>query len=75
VAGRNGALASANPLAERLVAGVPATPSAGGAGGLPDLPREGRGRGVVSRGVRGMGEIYGAESLRATDTTLVGLPW
>ena len=57
--------------AERLVSGVPPAPSAGGAGGLPDLPREGRGRGVVSGqrlwcragpdlGGRGMGEIYGA---------------
>ena len=27
--------------------------------GIFDEPRDGRGRGVVSRGVRGMGEIYG----------------
>ena len=47
-AGKNGALASAMPLADRLVSGVPPTPSRGGAGGLPDLPRDGRGRGVVS---------------------------
>ena len=47
LAGRNGACgASAKPCAvERLVSGVPPAPSAGGAGGLPDLPREGRGRG------------------------------
>ena len=45
---------------ERLVSGVPPAPSTGGAGGLPDLPREGRGLGVVSRGGRGMGPIYGA---------------
>jgi hypothetical protein len=45
-----------------LVSGVPAAVSAGGAGGLPDLPREARGRGVVSDfGGRGMGEIYGVE--------------
>jgi hypothetical protein len=36
---------------------VPERPSAGGAGGLPDLPREGRGRGVVSLGVRVMEQI------------------
>jgi hypothetical protein len=48
---------------DRRVSGVPPEPSRGGAGGLPDLPREGRGRGVVSEtraldpslGVRGMG--------------------
>ena len=69
LAGRNGACgASAKPwdtawAAERRVSGVPPAPSTGGAGGLPDLPREGRGRGVLSRaalGGRGMGEIYGA---------------
>jgi hypothetical protein len=38
-----------------LVSGVPLTPSRGGAGGLPDLPREGRGLGVLSLGARGMG--------------------
>jgi len=69
IAGRNGACgASAKPAAaERLVSGVPLRASAGGGGGLPDLPREGRGRGVVSRagagagdlGGRGMGELYG----------------
>jgi hypothetical protein len=50
--GRNGALDSARPraAAERLVSGVPAALSTGGAAGLPDLPREGRGLGVVSRG-------------------------
>jgi hypothetical protein len=63
-AGRNGALDSARPRAraERFVSGVPAALSAGGACGLPDLPREGRGFGVVSetrdlglsRGVRGI---------------------
>ena len=47
-AGRNGACgASAKPAAaERLVSGVPPARSAGGGGGLPDLPREARGRGV-----------------------------
>ena len=65
-AGRNGACgASAKPAAaERLVSGVPPARSAGGGAGLPDLPREARGRGVVSGpragfGGRGMGEIYG----------------
>jgi hypothetical protein len=47
---------------ERLVSGVPPAPSTGGAGGLPDLPREGRGLGVVSLGARGMEEIYGPDS-------------
>ena len=53
--GRNGALDSARPraAAERFVSGVPAALSTGGAAGLPDLPREGRGLGVVSRGARG----------------------
>src|SRR5205807_5608553 len=47
---RNGACgASAKPAAaERLVSGVPPARSAGGGDGLPDLPREGRGFGVVS---------------------------
>ena len=36
------------PRPERLVSGVPPAASAGGGGGLPDLPREGRGLGVVS---------------------------
>jgi hypothetical protein len=31
-----------------LVSGVPSARSMGGGGGLPDLPRDGRGRGVVS---------------------------
>ena len=50
-AGRNGACgASAKPCAvERRVSGVPPAPSTGGGDGLPDLPREGRGRGVLSR--------------------------
>ena len=62
--GRNGACgASPKPL----VPGVPAVVSDGGAGGLPDLPREARGRGVVSEtrgedvsevGLRGMGGIW-----------------
>jgi hypothetical protein len=39
----------AGPPPDRLVSGVPAALSIGGAAGLPDLPREGRGRGVVSR--------------------------
>ena len=74
IAGRNGACgASAKPCAaERRVSGVPLSASAGGGGGLPDLPREGRGRGVVSRagrggdlGGRGMGEIYGVGWLLA----------
>src|SRR5215207_706831 len=63
--------ASPKPLAsasERLVSGVPAPVSAGAAGGLPDLPREGRGLGVVSetrcldvsRGGRDMRPVYGA---------------
>ncbi len=56
--GRNGACDSAKPWAERFVSGVPLMPSRGGAGGLPDLPREGRGRGVLSLGVRGMGDIW-----------------
>src|SRR5262245_35791016 len=47
------------PLAARLVVGVPLTPSTGGAGGLPDLPREGRGRGVVSFGGRGINPDIG----------------
>ena len=63
-AGRNGACgASANPAAaDRLVSGVPPARSAGGGGGLPDLPREARGFGVelgAGFGVRGMREIYG----------------
>ena len=56
--GRNGACDSAKPRAERFVSGVPLTPSRGGAGGLPDLPREARGRGVLSLGVRGMADIW-----------------
>ena len=58
--GMNGACcASPNPR----VPGVPAGVSDGGAGGLPDLPRDGRGRGVVSLGfeVRGMGGIWRVE--------------
>lgn len=48
-AGRNGACgASPRPLDERRVSGVPSAPSIGGGAGLPDLPREARGRGVVS---------------------------
>jgi hypothetical protein len=53
------------------VPGVPPAVSAGGAGGLPDLPRDGRGRGVVSEtrdfldvsavGLRGMGGIWRVE--------------
>lgn len=44
------------------VPGVPAAVSDGGAGGLPDLPRDGRGRGVVSEGgLRGMGGIWRVE--------------
>ena len=39
--------------AERLVSGVPPARSTGGAGGLPDLPREGRGRGWCRRARRG----------------------
>ena len=63
IGGKNGACgASPRALAERLVSGVPLTPSRGGAGGLPDLPREGRGRGVVSFGRRGMGKIYGLQA-------------
>jgi hypothetical protein len=72
--GRKGALASAKPREERFVSGVPPACSMGGAGGLPDLPREGRGRGVVSDdldspetrrfelsfGLRGMHPLYGA---------------
>ena len=38
------------------VPGVPAAVSEGGAGGLPDLPRDGRGRGVVSE-TRGLGDV------------------
>jgi hypothetical protein len=48
VSGRNGAVASAKPRAERFVSGVPPACSSGGAAGLPDLPREGRGLGVMS---------------------------
>ena len=70
-AGRNGALASAKPLDDRFVSGVPPAPSTGGGGGLPDLPREGRGRGVLSRGGRGMGEIYGRPGCAEQLTT----PW
>lgn len=45
----NGACgASPKPLPRRLVSGVPAEVSRGGGGGLPDLPREARGWGVVS---------------------------
>ena len=46
----------------------PSASTPGGGGGLPDLPREARGRGVVSTGAdgpdlgwRGMGEIYGVD--------------
>ena len=60
-AGRNGACgASAKPAAaERLVSGVPPARSAGGGAGLPDLPREGRGRGVVSGAVIWGGGAWG----------------
>lgn len=43
------------------VPGVPTAVSAGGAGGLPERPREGRGRGVVSGvdlGLRAMRDIW-----------------
>jgi hypothetical protein len=33
---------------------------------LPDLPREGRGRGVLSLGERGMGDIWRGQPGRAT---------
>ena len=65
-AGRNGACDSAKPLEECLVSGVPPTPSRGGAGGLPDLPREARGRGVLSFGGRAMGDIWRARGQGAT---------
>ena len=60
--------ASAKPLAERLVSGVPPAPSAGGGGGLPDLPREGRGRGVVSVGLLG-GAGHGGDIWRVVQLT------
>ena len=61
--GMNGACgASPKPL----VPGVPTAVSAGGAGGLPERPREGRGFGVVSEpdfGWRGMGGDIGSSGL------------
>src|SRR4249920_3676660 len=85
LAGRNGACgASAKPAAaDRLVSGVPPARSAGGGAGLPDLPREARGRGVVSEtrafgvsadadgpdlGGRGMGGIWRPSPAPATDS-------
>jgi hypothetical protein len=64
--GRNGACDSAKPLEECRVSGVPLAPSRGGAGGRPDLPREARGRGVLSLGERGMGDIWRGPAGRAT---------
>ncbi len=62
-AGRNGACGpSPMPRADRLVSGVPSTPSRGGAAGLPDFPREARGRGVLSRGGVGMGGNMGCHT-------------
>ena len=67
-AGRNGALDSAKPRAERLVSGVPPAPSAGGGGGLPDLPREGRGLGVRVGGLLG-GAGHGGDIWRVVQLT------